>query len=63
MAAWPDVRPTNAWCLPQAVFLVHVDRVLATLGLPAQSRSSLITSWLPGVTRHKNIVSSPSLAS
>ncbi|GMK59918.1 hypothetical protein CspeluHIS016_0901350 [Cutaneotrichosporon spelunceum] len=53
--AYPDVRPTNAWVLQQSLFLQHIDRVLNTLGLPPQSRSALITSWLPGITRHKNI--------
>lgn len=27
------------------------------LGLPVESRTSMITAWLPGITRHKNIVS------
>jgi hypothetical protein len=54
--AWPDVRPVNAWCLPQTIFVPHIDRVLATLGLPVESRTSMITAWLPGITRHKNIV-------
>lgn len=56
MSAWPDVRPVNAWCLPQTIFVPHIDRVLATLGLPVESRTSMITAWLPGITRHKNIV-------
>jgi hypothetical protein len=54
--AWPDVRPVNAWCLPQTILVPHIDRVLATLGLPVESRTSMITAWLPGITRHKNIV-------
>ncbi|BEI86093.1 hypothetical protein CcaverHIS002_0603800 [Cutaneotrichosporon cavernicola] len=53
--AYPDVRPVNAWVLQQSLFLQHIDRVLNTLGLPPQSRSALITAWLPGITRHKNI--------
>ena len=55
--AWPDVRPQNAWCLPQGIFVPHIDRVLSMLGLPVESRTSMITSWLPSITRHKNIVS------
>lgn len=35
----------------------HIDRVLSTLGLPPDMRTNIITSWLPGVARHKNIVS------
>ncbi|WWD16391.1 hypothetical protein CI109_100817 [Kwoniella shandongensis] len=53
--AWPDIRPSNAWCLPQSIFVPHMDRVLATLGLPVESRTAMITSWLPGITRHKHI--------
>jgi len=55
--AWPDVRPQNAWCLPQGIFVPHIDRVLSMLGLPVESRTSMITSWLPSISRHKNIVS------
>lgn len=55
--AWPDVRPENAWCLPQGIFIPHIDRVMSMLGLPVESRTSMITAWLPGITRHKNIVS------
>nr|ODN85538.1 hypothetical protein L203_04787 [Cryptococcus depauperatus CBS 7841] len=54
--AWPDIRPSNAWCLPQSIFIPHIDRVLETLGVPVESRTSMITGWLPGITRHKNIV-------
>ncbi|TXT05520.1 uncharacterized protein COLE_06840 [Cutaneotrichosporon oleaginosum] len=53
--AYPDVRPANAFLLEQSQFLYHMDRVLQTLGLPPPSRSTLITSWLPGVTHHKFI--------
>ncbi|OCF38280.1 hypothetical protein I317_07960 [Kwoniella heveanensis CBS 569] len=53
--AYPDIRPANSWCLPQSIFIPHIDRVLAALGLPVESRTSMITAWLPGVTRHKNI--------
>ncbi|KAK1927856.1 hypothetical protein DB88DRAFT_479560 [Papiliotrema laurentii] len=53
--AWPDVRPQNAWCLPQSIFVPHIDRVLTMLGLPVESRTAMITSWLPGISRHKNI--------
>ena len=55
--AWPDVRPSNAWCLPQTIFVPHMDRVLSMLGLPVESRTNMITAWLPSVSRHKNIVS------
>ncbi|ORY29782.1 hypothetical protein BCR39DRAFT_588155 [Naematelia encephala] len=55
LPAWPDVRPQNAWCLPSGIFIPHIDRVLEVLGLPVESRTSMITSWLPSVTRHKNI--------
>ena len=34
-----------------------MDRVLSMLGLPVESRTSMITSWLPSIIRHKNIVS------
>nr|XP_019050516.1 hypothetical protein I302_00951 [Kwoniella bestiolae CBS 10118]OCF29446.1 hypothetical protein I302_00951 [Kwoniella bestiolae CBS 10118] len=53
--AWPDIRPSNAWCLPQTIFIPHIDRILTALGLPVESRTAMITSWLPGLTRHKNI--------
>ncbi|WWC60455.1 uncharacterized protein I303_103027 [Kwoniella dejecticola CBS 10117] len=53
--AWPDIRPSNAWCLPQTIFVPHIDRILTALGLPVESRTAMITSWLPGLTRHKNI--------
>ncbi|KAK4686167.1 hypothetical protein P7C73_g3965, partial [Tremellales sp. Uapishka_1] len=53
--AWPDVRPQNAWCLPQTIFVPHIDRILTSLGLPVESRTSMITSWLPSITRHKHI--------
>ncbi|WWC88037.1 uncharacterized protein L201_002940 [Kwoniella dendrophila CBS 6074] len=53
--AWPDIRPSNAWCLPQTIFIPHIDRILSSLGLPVESRTAMITSWLPGLTRHKNI--------
>ena len=55
--AWPDVRPANAWCLPQALFVPHIDRIMAILGLPVESRTAMITGWLPSITRHKNVVS------
>lgn len=55
--AWPDIRPQNAWCLSQSTFVPHIDRILSVLGLPVESRTAMITSWLPSVTRHKNIVS------
>ncbi|KAK8861686.1 hypothetical protein IAR55_002509 [Kwoniella newhampshirensis] len=54
--AWPDIRPSNAWCLPQSIFIPHIDRVMATLGLPVESRTAMITSWLPSVSRHKHIL-------
>ncbi|ORX35265.1 hypothetical protein BD324DRAFT_652404 [Kockovaella imperatae] len=53
--AWPDIRPANAWCLPQTIFIPHMDRVLSMLGLPVESRTTMITDWLPSITRHKNI--------
>ncbi|KAL7424614.1 hypothetical protein Q5752_000298 [Cryptotrichosporon argae] len=53
--AWPDIRPLNAWCLPQTIFVPHIDRILQSLGLPAESRTAMITAWLPGITRHKHI--------
>ncbi|EIW66433.1 hypothetical protein TREMEDRAFT_65285 [Tremella mesenterica DSM 1558] len=53
--SWPDIRPQTAWCLPQTLFIPHIDRVLQSLGLPVESRTAMIISWLPGITRHKNI--------
>lgn len=55
--AWPDVSPQNGWCLPREVFIPHMDRVLRSLGVPVESRTSMITSWLPSLMRHKNIAS------
>ena len=53
--AWPDVRPSNSWCIPRDRFLPHMNRVLTTLGLPSESRSAMFTSWLPSINQHKNI--------
>ncbi|WRT65820.1 uncharacterized protein IL334_002769 [Kwoniella shivajii] len=53
--AHPDIRPSNAWCLPQSIFIPHLDRILTAIGLPVESRTAMITAWLPGLTRHKNI--------
>ncbi|WOO80792.1 uncharacterized protein LOC62_03G004322 [Vanrija pseudolonga] len=53
--AWPDIRPVNSWCLGQATFVAHIDRVLTTLGVPIENRTAIITSWLPSITRHSNI--------
>jgi len=39
-----------------------MERVLASLGLPPQSRTAMITGWLPNVTRYKNIVSITTMA-
>lgn len=55
--AWPDIRPINAFCLPQSLFIPHIDRILTALGVPVEGRTSMITSWLPSLMRHKNIVS------
>ena len=57
-SAWPDVRPLNAWWLPQTLFVPHIDHILTILGLPVESRTAMITAWLPSIIRHKNIVSS-----
>lgn len=54
--AWPDVRPQNGYCLPRDIFIPHIDRILTTLGIPVESRTSMITAWLPSLMRHKNIV-------
>ncbi|GFZ42429.1 hypothetical protein JCM24511_00144 [Saitozyma sp. JCM 24511] len=53
--AWPDVRPQNGYCLPRDIFIPHIDRILTTLGIPVESRTSMITAWLPSLMRHKNI--------
>ncbi|WVR03709.1 hypothetical protein IAU60_000704 [Kwoniella sp. DSM 27419] len=53
--AYPDIRPSNAYCLPQSIFIPHIDRTLAALGLPVESRTAMITAWLPNVTKYKNI--------
>lgn len=55
-AAYPDVRPSNGWCLARDLFVPHIDKVLTTLGLPPASRSAMITGWLPSVSRHAYIV-------
>ncbi|TYJ55570.1 hypothetical protein B9479_003720 [Cryptococcus floricola] len=53
--AYPDVRPGNAWCLPLELFVPHLDRVLEDLGLEVECRTGMITSWLPGISRHGHI--------
>jgi hypothetical protein len=58
MIAWPDVRPVNAWCLPQTIFVPHIDRVLATLGLPVEG---IRISCVPFYRAHP-LFSSPSSA-
>lgn len=60
--AWPDISPATGFCMPSGRFVPHVDRVLATLGLPPDTRTSMITSWLPGVVRHEHVVSSRHVA-
>ncbi|KAI9632755.1 uncharacterized protein MKK02DRAFT_41065 [Dioszegia hungarica] len=55
LPAWPDIRPINAFCLPQSLFIPHIDRILTALGVPVEGRTSMITSWLPSLMRHKNI--------
>jgi hypothetical protein len=41
---------------PPAERIPHIDRILTTLGIPVESRTSMITAWLPSLMRHKNIV-------
>lgn len=52
---WCDLDDNNSVVLPVSSITPYLDKVLASLGLHVEARTSFITYWLPSILKHTHI--------
>lgn len=52
---WCDLNDDDSVVLPVSTITPYLDKVLASLGLHVEARTSFITYWLPSILKHSYI--------
>ncbi|KAK0459005.1 uncharacterized protein EV420DRAFT_1679783 [Desarmillaria tabescens] len=52
---WCDLSDDDSVVLPVCTITLYLDKVLASLGLHVEARTSFITYWLPSILKHTHV--------